>query len=363
MKKKKVLALCLAAAMTASMLTGCGNDSQGSSSSGQDQSSAEESKPEEEQSSAEESGEEESESGSEESGGESADVVAFEDIQFPDTMPSNPTLAEDGWYGYDDMSVHYDLEFFTYNYGEDLPATDPIAAWLNDKFNVTITLTTATSGDVESILSTRFSSNDVPDLFSLPSRDYGFTLGEQGLLVDAKDIYPYMPQTCKFMTTTLLKYITMDDGTIPMFTKYAVQDGDIWGLAIRQDWLDNLGMSMPTTLDELKEYARACTFDDPDGNGQDDTWFMTGAGNGSGFGCLGGFQPWFGNPSVRVENGNLVSPMLDGTTKAWIDFMRELSEMNVLAPDWFTIDWENAKANMMKDRVGKVHYPAGALYN
>ena len=145
MKRKKLLALCLVAAMSASTLAGCGNsggDSKEASGSAPE-SSAEESK-EESSAESEESGEE---------GGPPSDVVAFEDIQFPDAMPSNPTMAEEDWYAYDDMSVHYDLEFFTYNYGEDLPSTDPIAAWLGEKFNVTLTLTTATSGDVESVLS------------------------------------------------------------------------------------------------------------------------------------------------------------------------------------------------------------------
>ena len=40
---------------------------------------------------------------------EGTSVPAFEDIEFPDAMPASPTQAEDGYYDYDDMSVHYDL--------------------------------------------------------------------------------------------------------------------------------------------------------------------------------------------------------------------------------------------------------------
>ena len=271
------------------------------------------------------------ESGSEEGSGAS-DVIAFEDIEFPDDLPTNPTLADQSWYD-------YDLEFLTDHYGEEPPAQDPIAAWVSEKFNVTVTLTTCASADMENILSTRFTSGDVPDMFQLPSADFGFTLGGQGLLLDAREMYPYMPQTCKFVTKTMLKYSTMDDGTIPFTTKYAIQDSDTWALALRQDWLDNLGMSMPTTLDEIKEFARACTFDDPDQNGQDDTWFMTGAGGGTSFGCLSLTETWFGNPAAHEENGVLVHPMLDGSTRDWVAFMHELNDMKVLAPDWFTIEW------------------------
>lgn len=366
MKRKKVLALCLATAMTASMLAGCGSDGGGSkesSSSASEQSSAEESSTEEKSS---EEGGSEAESGEEsgsEEGGTSGNVVAFEDIEFPDAMPANPTQADQSWYGYDDMSVHYDLEFMTTDNGEALPSFDPIKAWLEEKFNVTLTISPYSStSDLETAISTRFQSNDIPDLFQLPSRDYAFTLGEQGLLVDGKDMYPYMPQTCKFVTKTLLSYSTMDDGTIPFVTKYSIQDSDIWGLAIRKDWLANLEMEMPTTLDELKEYAKACTFNDPDGNGQDDTWFMTGAGSGTSFQSLAGFQPWFGNPAAHAEGGKLVSPMLDGSTRGWLEFLNELYTMNVLAPDWFTIDWQTSKSYTLQDKVGMVWYPSQNLY-
>lgn len=293
--------------------------------------------------------------------------IAFEDIQFPDEMPQNPTLAQEDYYAYDDMSRHYELTFYTYNYGMDLPPVDAIKDWLEKTYNVTLTLQTTPQPDMETYLSTSFVSGEVPDLITIPTSDpqtqsFGFTLGSQGLLVDGKEIYPYMPQTCKFVTKTLLDWSTMEDGTIPFITKYSIQDTDTWGLAVRQDWLDNLNMKMPETMEELKEFARACTFDDPDGNGQDDTWFMTGAGGGVSFGMLDAFHTLFGNTSVRAENGKLVSPMLDGTTKGFVTFLKELNDMGVLAPDWFTIDWITSMSYTMADRVGMVYYPPSSLY-
>jgi len=41
--------------------------------------------------------------------------------------------------------------------------------------------------------------------------------------------------------------------------------------AIRRDWLDNLGLEAPDTFEEAYGVWRAFTFDDPDGNGKDDT--------------------------------------------------------------------------------------------
>lgn len=44
-----------------------------------------------------------------------------------------------------------------------------------------------------------------------------------------------------------------------------------YGTLVRKDWLENLGLEVPHTIEELREVARAFTEDDPDGNGVDDT--------------------------------------------------------------------------------------------
>jgi putative aldouronate transport system substrate-binding protein len=44
-----------------------------------------------------------------------------------------------------------------------------------------------------------------------------------------------------------------------------------YGVVVRQDWLDNLGLDVPHTVDDLAAVAHAFAHDDPDGNGKDDT--------------------------------------------------------------------------------------------
>lgn len=65
-------------------------------------------------------------------------------------------------------------------------------------------------------------------------------------------------------------------------------DGSLFGFApasgngcityVRQDWLDKLGLPVPTTYEQYIEMLRAFTEDDPDGNGQKDTYGVTAAG-------------------------------------------------------------------------------------
>ncbi len=65
-------------------------------------------------------------------------------------------------------------------------------------------------------------------------------------------------------------------------------DGEVWGLAsgndgtpsmfarsIRGDWLDTFGLARPETVMELYEASYKFTYEDPDGNGINDTFGMT----------------------------------------------------------------------------------------
>src|SRR5699024_8024145 len=44
-----------------------------------------------------------------------------------------------------------------------------------------------------------------------------------------------------------------------------------YGIVVRKDWLDNLNLEVPHTIEDLEKVAQAFTEDDPDGNGKDDT--------------------------------------------------------------------------------------------
>lgn len=69
----------------------------------------------------------------------------------------------------------------------------------------------------------------------------------------------------------------------PQYYSNIEVDGKVYGLPLyrdigraslifRKDWLDNLGMQVPTTVDEYYEVSRAMTFNDPDQNGENNTY-------------------------------------------------------------------------------------------
>ncbi|MDQ0086949.1 putative aldouronate transport system substrate-binding protein [Paenibacillus anaericanus] len=107
------------------------------------------------------------------------------------------------------------------------------------------------------------------------------------------------------------------------------------GLIFRQDWLENLGIAEPTTLDEVYEIARAFTEDDPDGNGKDDT---IGFGDRSDlrYGSFKTLSSYFGTPNGwAVDENGKFTPEFD--TQEYMDtlnYSRKLYENGYLAQDF-----------------------------
>lgn len=109
-------------------------------------------------------------------------------------------------------------------------------------------------------------------------------------------------------------------------------------LMIRKDWLDNLNLSMPTTLEEVYEVARAFTEDDPDQNGQDDTWgleymdssYANAAENGFNYFVVanGGVNGW------GLVDGKLTPDHLTPEYKETLNLFRDLYSNGYMNQDF-----------------------------
>ncbi|OCA89395.1 extracellular solute-binding protein [Pradoshia sp. D12] len=92
------------------------------------------------------------------------------------------------------------------------------------------------------------------------------------------------------------------------------------GLLLRKDWLDKLGLDVPTNLDELYEVAKAFTEDDPDGNGKDDTFGFSDR-NELKYGSFKTLSSYFGAPNTwAVDESGKFSAEFE--TQAYRDTMK-----------------------------------------
>lgn len=141
------------------------------------------------------------------------------------------------------------------------------------------------------------------------------------------------------------------------------------GVIIRKDWLENLGLEAPTTLEELKEVARAFTEDDPDGNGANDTYGMIVP---KWPGTIGTNSPWdaidvwygVGNMWNLEDDGTFTSIVDNPDWRESLKFQRDFIESGYVNPDWVTMDpqqWNEQFINGKGGIIIDVQSRAGEL--
>lgn len=125
-------------------------------------------------------------------------------------------------------------------------------------------------------------SEDLPDVFPVYGTQMIADMIESGRAKDiTDDIEQYMPERIKeiYQQFPETYYPLTKDGRIyGIACCPALTEGEV--MVIRQDWLDNLGLKAPTNMDEFEAVIKAFTEDDPDGNGQKDTYGFTYCGSG-----------------------------------------------------------------------------------
>lgn len=125
-------------------------------------------------------------------------------------------------------------------------------------------------------------------------------------------------------------------------------------MGYRQDWLDNLGLQMPENLDDFKEVMRAFTFDDPDGNGVNDTYGYIGITGGADWAFSPIFAAFGTYPGIwyAKEDGTITRGEIEPETKEALKYIKELYDMGVIDPEWMTVDFEEAKNKVISSVVG-----------
>jgi putative aldouronate transport system substrate-binding protein len=151
-------------------------------------------------------------------------------------------------------------------------------------------------------------------------------------------------------------------------------DGEIYGVfnkfeqgtmaIIRGDWLDKLGLSAPQTFDDYYDVLYAFTYDDPDGNGIDDTYGMaigyTLYDTVGLFGAYGLMRGW-----VYDESGELYSPYASDAAIPVYEWLAKIYADGLLEPNFVTNNSGAFRELFMTNKSGMNWYWAAwvGLYN
>ncbi|WP_058308403.1 extracellular solute-binding protein [Gracilibacillus massiliensis] len=138
---------------------------------------------------------------------------------------------------------------------------------------------TASPSNYDQKVSLAIASNDLPDAMIVGPVELR-QMVEADQLADLTQVYedyasPAIKEIIDSTGGVALDNVTFDGKIMAIPNSQASADG-IHNMWIRKDWLDELGLEPPTTLEELKEVARAFVEEDPDGNGEDDTIGLAG---------------------------------------------------------------------------------------
>ncbi len=227
-------------------------------------------------------------------------------------------------------------------------------------------------GDGEAKLNAAAASDSLPDIFQMTTanrtevRNALHRFYELGLAAPVDDLMPLMPERVKthYNDQLLLDLVTFDGQLYGLPEPPAIPKRE--GLVIRKDWLDKLGLEAPTTLDELHEVAKAFTEQDPDGNGENDTYgigaFIEGPGVGRRFnyilGAYGVPGEWsFNNPEnfgLNVRNPQYPEA---------VAFLKQIMDEKIVDPDWPTLSKDEFRARWKQGKFGIMWEDFAALTN
>jgi len=312
--KKKVISLLLCSAMMASLLAGCGEkEVEQSKESSKAESKVEESKE------------------------ESKEEVKEE-------VPAEPTHVSVAGYFFGPVNDEKDV------------ITPAVEARLLEEhgINVDIELVYIEQANYAELLNTRLAGGTAPDVFLAQSNTTMETYYDQGVIAswDMDFFAENAPDVWNFITSGAAYGDLIDD--VEMWKEYACLDGEMVTvpsfkpdgsmpykqLIYRGDWLEALGVSedqLPKTVDEFVDLMYRFAKEDPDGNGQNDTYGLSATGIKALFGAYGMYNGFIGGTSYWQEkDGKITTPDVSDEAKEVVKIIAQMYKDGVIDPEFVT---------------------------
>lgn len=225
--------------------------------------------------------------------------------------------------------------------------TDPMAKFIQDKFGLKFT-DTAYDGDFDKMrmdaMSGTLGDVSYTDLLYAVPQINEF-INQQFFRSIPEDMLEKYPLTKKLLETDAVSQAMYKQfGGYYMLPKPDSADPNIYkgerkGIFIRKDWLKKLNLEIPTTWEELYNVAHAFTYNDPDGNGKNDTYGLTGDGIGNlrfYFSSLGHSNRYW----VKQADGSWLHGALMKDNIEILTWLRKMFDDKVIDPEFGSTTWE-----------------------
>lgn len=310
MKKKKLISLLLAATLAVSVFAGCGAKEESPANGGGEAQTQNQSAS---------SGKEESASGAAQSG----ERVPIRWLTTGDTA------------------------------AEVIKDDDRIIEEINNRLGIDLTVEIVPEGNTEKV-NVAMASGDFPDIVT---GAYGTSATQQwidyGMVIELNSYMDANASLKERLETYEWSAVEGKYYGVPFITQYNASNAMI---IMRQDWLDHLGLSYPETLDDMKAVLEAFTFDDPDGNGQNDTYGFTSdkisSANSTPFDWV-----FFANGLKYADyaldaDDNVIPWFEDPSFIPSMEYIKELWDSGVIDPELMLNDTAKKEEKFYQGKVG-----------
>lgn len=220
-----------------------------------------------------------------------------------------------------------------------------VVKMIEERFNIDLKTWYVDSAKFSENLNVRFAGGEMPDVLVIGNVSEIPTYVEGGILAELpiEVIREKAPNYTKVADEN-------DPGTL---WSTMVYNGKNYGVANpmevvpmamfwRKDWLDNLGLELPTTLAEYEQVLTAFVEQDPDGNGKKDTAGMAERAFGAVFGayglrCVTGGSPGFNVSEMQLGEDNVpFFPYIHPKAKEALATLHDWYEKGIIDKEFIT---------------------------
>lgn len=233
---------------------------------------------------------------------------------------------------------------------------NPYVDYIEEHTGVNLELIAPSFNGYQEKLNVIMTSGELPDLINTGDPMWVSRYVEEGALMPLDDlIATYGQDLLEVFPAEAWEAVTFNGSVYAIPSLTEVSGNEV--MYARKDWLDRLGLEAPRTLEEYYEVMRAFAYDDPDGNGLDDTWGLTIQPSG-----LSRTAPFFGafgvprsvnqiNQWKEVE-GELVYSGILPETKQALEFLAKLYGAGILDREFILNKSGSFEDKIIEGRVG-----------
>lgn len=246
------------------------------------------------------------------------------------------------------------ISIFSCYYQTNPPAADsPLITELEKLTNTDLDFTWVPNSSYEDKMNVTLSSGDLPDIMVVLGKTPGFIKSANaGAFWDLTDYLKDYPNLSK-ADPVILNNSSVNGHVYGIYRR---RDMMRTSVTIRKDWLDNLGLKAPETVDDLYNIAKAFTEDDPDGNGQNDTYGFvipkwSNLNNSSPYDIA---SVWFGAPNAysQAEDGTVTAGFETPEYLESLKWFRDMVQKGYVNPDFATLVYEDHLGYFIQGKGG-----------